>query len=68
MRSLEPDEDWGWCYVDEIFLSPHRVGLIVLKRPRVAPAALGAPLHESLLTRRSRDCRPASRCETISMT
>jgi hypothetical protein len=22
IRSYEPDEDWGWCYVDEVFLEP----------------------------------------------
>jgi hypothetical protein len=22
MRSLEPGEDWGWCYVDEIMIEP----------------------------------------------
>ena len=22
MRSLEPGEDWGWCYVDELELEP----------------------------------------------
>ena len=22
MRSFEPGEDWGWCYVDEIFFEP----------------------------------------------
>ncbi len=22
VRSLEPGEDWGWCYVDEIELEP----------------------------------------------
>ena len=22
MQSFEPDEDWGWCYVDELFLEP----------------------------------------------
>lgn len=22
MRSLEPGEDWGWCYVDEVGLGP----------------------------------------------
>lgn len=22
MRSFEPDEDWGWCYVDELFFEP----------------------------------------------
>ena len=22
MRSFQPDEDWGWCYVDEIFFEP----------------------------------------------
>jgi hypothetical protein len=20
MRSLEPGEDWGWCYIDEVML------------------------------------------------
>jgi hypothetical protein len=23
MRSQEPGEDWGWCYVDEVFLRPN---------------------------------------------
>lgn len=22
MRSLEPGEDWGWCFVDQLFLEP----------------------------------------------
>jgi hypothetical protein len=22
MRSFEPGEDWGWCYVDEITFEP----------------------------------------------
>ena len=22
MRSFEPDEDWGWCYIDEIMFEP----------------------------------------------
>ncbi|HEY2854056.1 MAG TPA: UBP-type zinc finger domain-containing protein [Gemmatimonadaceae bacterium] len=22
IRSFEPNEDWGWCYVDELFLEP----------------------------------------------
>ena len=22
MRSFEPGEDWGWCYVDEVMLEP----------------------------------------------
>jgi uncharacterized UBP type Zn finger protein len=22
IRSLEPGEDWGWCYVDELFMEP----------------------------------------------
>ena len=22
VRSLEPGEDWGWCYVDELFMEP----------------------------------------------
>jgi uncharacterized UBP type Zn finger protein len=22
IRSFEPGEDWGWCYVDQVFLEP----------------------------------------------
>jgi len=22
IRSFEPGEDWGWCYIDQIFLEP----------------------------------------------
>jgi uncharacterized UBP type Zn finger protein len=22
IRSYQPDEDWGWCYVDELFMEP----------------------------------------------
>jgi uncharacterized UBP type Zn finger protein len=22
MRSFEPGEDWGWCYVEEMFIEP----------------------------------------------
>jgi uncharacterized UBP type Zn finger protein len=22
MRSVEPGEDWGWCYVDEVMVEP----------------------------------------------
>lgn len=22
VRSFEPGEDWGWCYVDELFMEP----------------------------------------------
>lgn len=22
IRSFEPGEDWGWCYVDQVFLDP----------------------------------------------
>jgi hypothetical protein len=22
MRSSEPGEDWGWCYIDEVMLEP----------------------------------------------
>ncbi len=22
MRSFQPGEDWGWCYVDELFMEP----------------------------------------------
>lgn len=22
IKSFEPGEDWGWCYIDEVFLDP----------------------------------------------
>jgi len=22
MRSIEPGEDWGWCYIEEVMLEP----------------------------------------------
>lgn len=22
IRSFEPGEDWGWCYIDEVFIEP----------------------------------------------
>lgn len=22
MKSFQPGEDWGWCYVDELFIEP----------------------------------------------
>ena len=22
MKSFEPGEEWGWCYIDEVFLKP----------------------------------------------
>lgn len=22
IRSFEPGEDWGWCYVDDVFMEP----------------------------------------------
>jgi len=22
MRSFQPEEDWGWCYVDNLFIEP----------------------------------------------
>ncbi len=22
IRSLEPGEDWGWCYIDEVMIEP----------------------------------------------
>jgi hypothetical protein len=34
MQSHEPREDWGWCYVDELFLEP-------APRPRLATAERG---------------------------
>jgi CPA1 family monovalent cation:H+ antiporter len=35
MRSHEPGEDWGWCFVDERFLEP-------APRPLVAAGGRGA--------------------------
>lgn len=26
MRSIEPGEDWGWCYVDEVMIEPFPEG------------------------------------------
>lgn len=26
IRSFEPGEDWGWCYVDDLFLLPTGAG------------------------------------------
>ncbi|HZH03078.1 MAG TPA: UBP-type zinc finger domain-containing protein [Myxococcaceae bacterium] len=26
VRSIEPGEDWGWCYVDEVELMPNEIG------------------------------------------
>jgi len=34
IRSFEPGEDWGWCYVDEQFVEP-------LPRPKRTGAASG---------------------------
>ena len=34
VRSFEPGEDWGWCYVDELFFEP-------APRPAHAPVAGG---------------------------
>ena len=33
IRSLEPGEDWMWCYIDEVVLEPV-VGLDERRRPR----------------------------------
>src|SRR5262245_8037165 len=39
IRSLEPGEDWGWCYVDELFIEP---------APRAGEReSRGEPLHRS---------------------
>jgi hypothetical protein len=35
MRSAEPGEAWGWCYVDRTMLAPEDLAL--------APPASGAP-------------------------
>jgi uncharacterized UBP type Zn finger protein len=33
ISSFEPGEDWGWCYVDEIFLEPAPGPSRLRKRP-----------------------------------
>ena len=34
MRSFEPNEDWGWCFVDEAFVEPlPRFGLTTIAHP-----------------------------------
>jgi uncharacterized UBP type Zn finger protein len=27
IASFEPDEDWVWCYVDRVLMSPEQIGL-----------------------------------------
>lgn len=37
ISSLEPGEDWGWCYVDEIFIEPdvlHRASEKAVRKER----------------------------------
>ena len=36
VRSLEPGEDWSWCYVDEVAL-----GIPVTGETRIPPSPLG---------------------------
>jgi uncharacterized UBP type Zn finger protein len=36
IRSLEPGEEWSWCYVDEVFL-----GIPVAGETRIPPSPLG---------------------------
>jgi uncharacterized UBP type Zn finger protein len=36
IRSLEPGEDWSWCYVDEVAL-----GIPVAGETRIPPSPLG---------------------------
>lgn len=31
VRSLEPGEDWGWCYVDQLMLEPAPHGAVSRK-------------------------------------
>ncbi len=33
MRSAEPGQHWGWCYVDEVTLGPGDVGLVPDRQP-----------------------------------
>jgi uncharacterized UBP type Zn finger protein len=37
IRSIEPGEDWSWCYVDEVMM---RIGE-VHGEPRIPPSPLG---------------------------
>jgi uncharacterized UBP type Zn finger protein len=37
MRSLEPGEDWSWCFADEMALAIERVG----GETRIPPSPLG---------------------------
>ena len=41
IRSYEPGETWGWCYVDEFMIDP-MPGHMASPRPHVAPPALNA--------------------------
>jgi uncharacterized UBP type Zn finger protein len=35
MRSVEPDEDWGWCYIDELMIEPFSRTLALQSKGRV---------------------------------
>jgi hypothetical protein len=35
MRSLEPGEDWGWCYIDELMIEPFSRALALQSKGRV---------------------------------
>lgn len=36
MRSIEPGEAWGWCFVDDVMVFPRVTG-----EPRIPPSPLG---------------------------
>jgi len=43
MRSVEPGEDWCWCYVDEVMLEPPRSSSADRRSPVSAPLGASAP-------------------------
>ena len=36
MRSIEPGEDWGWCYIDEVMIEPFRAAQFNSQKTEVA--------------------------------
>lgn len=35
MRSIEPGEDWGWCYVDEVMIEPFPRSQSCIEREKI---------------------------------
>ena len=79
MRSLNPGEDWGWCYIDDLFIEPFcvKTGLRIKKeklpneclsspsRRRSPPESRseGAPADGALRAGRTRASLPSTRAE-----